>query len=358
MKFALLLALAAMEHPKVTVMAHYCNWHRKEGRENTWPTTSIKPLLTNGSGDGYDSFNPGIIREHNRQMLAEGIVPLISWWGTTSSAGDEFLDHYLAIPSELKVGLLYEADGRLRPNGEGWFDFDDPWNRDRFVSDIRHLNEKYWSRPEYRDRWFRIDDRPVLFIWLTHAFRGKFVDASARAREIAPIFIIGSDFNIDAYIREGLGDVVRGVDALSAYGVYHPLRAPMHGGHIDGEYVRLYTTSYRTFTEWLMVNAPGVTFIPPLMFAFDDRNVPGRNNPPLAETTVDEAYAFARTIRAILEESRTTCAPVWPGILVVSWNEHYEGTGIEATKEYQDWWLRIIRETFSEPLPGSSCQAQ
>lgn len=334
----------------VPILAHFVDWFQKNDYVNSWTGATTVPLRRDArTGFGYDSRDPVTLRRQNREMLAHGIVPLVSWWGPDTVGGDAFLDLYLTVPGP-RLGLLYEVTGRLTADGQAHFNLSDPRNAQRFLDDMQHLSDRYWSRPELADRWFRIDGRPVVFIWLSHAFTGSFEQLGAEVRRRFSLYLIGSDFNISSHFRDGLESIVRGMDAVSSYGVYHPGLTARTGGHITQAYIDHYVRSYDAWVRWLQQKAPGVNLIPPLQFAFEDT----RGNPPLT-STYDEAWRFAHLVRFLIERSGSCGEPVLPFVLLTSYNEHFEGSAVEPTLRYHDDWLGVLGSAFRQPALEQRC---
>jgi hypothetical protein len=336
-------------------LAHYCNWHLKCATDaacDSWRYAATLPRLRDAQpGVGYASDDPRIIRAHNRDLWANGITPLVSWWGPSAPAGgDAFLDAYLRewdARAPVRAGLLYEVTARLKMVN-GLVDFTDTENAERFVADVRYLSERYWARQP--ERFYRIDGRPVLFIWLSHAFRGPFDEVVARVRREVPVYIIGSDFNMPADFRPGLESVARGLDAVSAYGIYTPALATRHQAQITEADVEEYAGSAREWSRWLAEHAAGTALILPLQFAFDDHLVmPPRDHPPLSSTPAIVAR-LAETAQGLIAGSQAGCGNILPFVLFVSYNEHFEGTAAEANDRYGDSWLETLRRTFAAPV--------
>lgn len=360
------------------VFAHYMDWATVPG---SWPVASILPIRRDNPAGGYDSRNPEIILQHNAEMQANGILPMVSWWERNSHAGDHFLDLYLSIPGP-QIGILYEAvgPGRMQFAGSGTtarllskfgppatpyelpqmgrrtlqalaaksgIDMGNPVHANMFVDDMRHLQEKYFSR--YPDRFYRIDGKPVVFIWISHAFTGPFEQVAERARQHASFFLVGGEFGTPwgSMPPEHI-TVLRAMDAITSYGFYDPRH---YGLDMDTRFVDDYRKSIGDCTDWLSRNSPKTKLIPPMNFAYDETLLPDRNG-IVFRSSYEIAREYAQTVRSVLAD-RCRRGLVRVGYLT-SYTEHYEGTAVEPSDKYQDNYLRIIRETFSVPAaPGS-----
>ncbi len=338
---------------------HYVDWYSKCPNDPAcggWNQVTTIPWLADSlPGIGYASDDPAVIHQHNHELWDHDLVPLISWWGPdTPLGGDRFLDLYLSLWDEeapVRIGLLYEVTGRLKLVND-IVDFNDPENADRFVADIRHLQEKYWSR--YPDRFYWADNRPVLFIWLTHTFRGPFDVVAARARQEAPVYLIGSDYNTYGYFRPGLEQVARALDAESSYSIYSPLYVERNGAEVGLAHATAYQESVGLWSDWLAQNAPGVKLLLPLSFAFDDTRVfPPREHPPLRCTDAG-AELLATTARRLIEISQLECGNISHHLLFVSYNEHYEGTALEPNNVHGNDFLAILTRTLATPVERSA----
>jgi len=316
----------------IPVLGHYANWWTIPGQ---WAQAATRPK--NGI---YSSDDPAVIVEHNRLMLAAGIVPLVSWWGAGALAGDRFLNQYLPIAGP-QLGLLYEAigEGRLAPNGSR-IDFNDGAVVAQFIGEMEHLRDAYFDGPSGH-RFFRVDGRPVVFIWITGAFRGPFDAVAAGVREF--VYLVGSEFHIPAYIPAGHGQIVRGLDAITAYGFYDTDRYPEE---MNDAFLAGYTNGIRQWREVLTAEAPGVQLIPPMTFAYDERNIPDRVG-YVFRSSSEVARRYAKLVRSYVGT---------PGVLPMAYctslTEWIEGSPIFPTDdpERPDYYS-IVREEFFSPGP-------
>ena len=62
-------------------------------------------------------------------------------------------------------------------------------------------------------------------------------------------------------------------------------------------------------------------------------------------------------LRTSAGQTYARCTNVDPYVIFASWNEHYEGSSAEPTKEYRDTFAKALADTFKNgpPLPAG-CQ--
>jgi hypothetical protein len=328
-----------------TLALHYMTWLD----EASWSQASTWPVLRNPAYPlprGYDSTDPFVFRAHNAMAARHGFAWLWSWWGRNAPlGGDAMLRLYLEGDPDATVPLLilYEATGLLAADASGFFSFDDRGNARRFVDDVAYLDEAYWRNPRYAHRFLRVDDRPVLFPWVSRNFTGAWGTAVAEARSRAPFYLVGSELVLDLEedgttprVRRDLAEALAPLDAVSSYGIYDPRYVPQTG-ELDAEYVGRFEAALRGWASLLPQVAGGVGLIPPLQFAFDDRYVRPEERHPVLVASGAEAVGAARVVRTLLDEAASGAAfgaSVLPLVFMASWNEHLEGSAIEWTDEH------------------------
>ena len=285
------------------IWPHFVTWHRKTKEHTNWDNVGTHPLLW---PEGYDSLDTTVMAQINQYMQSVGMEPLASYWEPQTPSGDIFLRTYLPVPGP-RVGVLFEAGdcvanvGLLRFASECKIPFDGTElgreNARLFREHIEHLHTNFFNNPQYADRFLRVGGKPVVFIWLTGAFTGDFKSVANAVKAEFPIWIVGSNVNLYNPPRSNeLDGVIGGLDAVSAYGIADTTQAP--NGEIDENYIARYRAALQSWSQWLNKRAPGVMLIPPLLFAYDDTNVPGRTSPPLtsspeqARLLMETAYGF------------------------------------------------------------------
>jgi hypothetical protein len=325
----------------IPVLAHYVTWHSSGSPH--WGDAPALPIRRDNPAGGYSSLNPEIIRQHNAEMQSAGIIPMASWWGPTSYAGDEFLNAYLMVPGP-QLALLYEAVGEGRPGPSALepVDFTNAATVEQFVSEMGYLRDKYFNGPS-GNRFLRINGKPVVFIWITNSFRGPFSQVAAHVRSF--VYLVGSEFTVPAVIPKEHEDVIRGLDAVTAYGFYDTGRFPEN---MNDEFLGAYTTAVRAWQVKLAAISPDIKLIPPMTFTYDERGIPGRVG-YVFRSDAEHATRYAQIVRSFVTDPG-------PGILpfayMTSYNEHYEGSGVEPTVDPdRPDYLGIVRNVFAAPGP-------
>jgi hypothetical protein len=109
----------------------------------------------------YSNRNSATIASHIDQSHRGNIdFWALSWWGPQSAENTTIRTSILTHPrrAELLYAIHYESTGRLGT-------FDNP-NFNNLVPDFRYLATNYFQDPNY----LKIDDRPVVFMYVTRAY--------------------------------------------------------------------------------------------------------------------------------------------------------------------------------------------
>lgn len=351
---ALAAVLASAAPPHAQALAHVCTWHAKEPGVDSWHEAATIPWRSAGVGIGYDADDPAIIAAQAAEMRQHGLVPLLSWWGPDAPrGGDGYFDIWTANVRDVPAAILYEGQGRLRQDRDGWWTVDAADNAARLRGDLTHLWERYWSRAP--DRWFIHRGRVVVYLWPAHAMRG---DLAAVLRGLPfrdRILVVGTSFDGLRLPDDTMLPMLSGMDAVTGYGFYSRPLMTEHGGVLSDALIARYRHAALTWQEFLKARLPGVELFLPLEFAYDDRNVPGRDN-PVYEAAPEQAAKLMAEVRQIIGHFHATCGNVPALVTMKSYNEHFEGTALEPNDRFGDRWLRFVADelTFRQ-LPQSSC---
>jgi len=346
--------LPALPSNPVQILAHYVSWHQKDSENNSWGLVSQHPLFPGPSG--YDSRDTSVIAHHNELMREYGITPMLSWWGNKGSApgraGDVFLDAWLSVQNTVPAGILYEADGedRLPRNEFGLIDFDNPAIGNKFVDEINHLHSAYFSK--YPERFWRVDGKPVVFLWVSHIFSGQFDKVSARVRD--KVYLAGGDWRLfgplnedGSFVRPGLDSILNGVDVLTGYGLYQQQFAQGCGEEFNNCYLGRVNFVADQWVDYIKQKFPGKPIWLPMQFTYDDHVVrPEAQNPTLS-CSAEQAVALADLWRKRIDASKASGGPEKPIVMLVSWDEFWEGTSVAPSTEFDRKYLNVLRDVLN-----------
>jgi hypothetical protein len=177
------------------VIANYYTWYEKPSEPgNHWYDGSGRRIhIYSPSLGEYASGDPIVIYKHIDWATGHGIDAFaISWWTTGNDErtwdyhNTRNLDAFLRNPliKDIKFCILYENNGRLRisnpdnPSFKWIEDLNDPFNRQRLISDFEFLADNYFQHPSY----LRIRGKPVADFDYTIPFRGDITAAFSEVR--------------------------------------------------------------------------------------------------------------------------------------------------------------------------------
>jgi glycoprotein endo-alpha-1,2-mannosidase len=270
----------------------------------------------------YSSRNSATIASHIDQSHQGNIdFWAVSWWGPQSAEDTTFRTSILAHPrsAELQYAVHYESTGRLGA-------FENP-NFSNLIPDFRYLATNYFQNPSY----LKIDDRPVVFMYVTRAY---FNTQTARDAVAALREAMNAEFGLDPYI---VGDDVFGSvdlqrallwDAITDFDVYGT--ALQARGSTAAGLSRLATVYDNARAA---IAGHGIDFIPTASPGFNDKGVrPG--HPAAPRYMVDDPNSkdgdlFARMLSEVVVPR---VDPNANNILMInSFNEWHEDTQIEPS---------------------------
>lgn len=268
----------------------------------------------------YDSRDASVIRQHLDWCKEYGInLWVCSWWGPNSREDTTIRDHIKPElkSDDVKFALFYES---------GLFG-DLPWVIDSskeavLKDDFTYIANTYFSHPNY----FRINNRPVIFIYLSRLYQGDCLDAFNRIRQSIRIlgyelFLIGDEMGSGSPT-----DHMNFLDAVTAYSLL-----PNLGYGIDQDF---FGPLSGIFNDWEQgAAARGLKFVPDVMPGFNNRKV-GMTSPANSLVIPRQSTAGASPTSYYEESiniSRPFVDPDLKLIMVTSWNEWHEDTEIEPT---------------------------
>jgi len=303
------------------VCAHYYPWYgapAHDYQDGEWSLESpSRPVLGN-----YNSTDEEVIEQHFDWCHEAGVSWLnVAWWGEGSHEDNRFKNDLLEHPRahEFDWSVLYETEGQFH---RGEIDMGEKSNREQLRQDLVYLSETYFNRDMYKT----LDDRPVLYLYVAHSFRGPVAEAFSDALEP-----IDEEPYLVAHIPEGSTvdsfPIMDIADAVTTYNPYAPDEA------IESIYLDRLSEVYRSW--YLAGQHTGIDVIPTALPGYDDTEIihDPRDNPPLAPSP--EQYEQAAEI---------TCSFADGPVFVTSFNEWYEDTQIEPSEEYGTAYLDITAD--------------
>jgi glycoprotein endo-alpha-1,2-mannosidase len=264
----------------------------------------------------YNDRAAEVIGQHLKWSRDNGIdFWVTSWWGPGGREDVTTLNYILRHPNigDTKIALFYETTGRTNEYS----------TYSNLRPDLAYIAQYYFGHPNY----LKIDDKPVLFIYLTRdlSARGVLANCLMTMRNAASsagynIFIVGDHAFGSA--PSAAGDIAL-LDAITNYDVYGSMGARGYAGQAS---VNSY---FRQQARWeQLAQSVDVDFIPSISPGFNDTGVRD-GHPPLSRklTAEDE---FGSLFRAMIIQAREHVdADLGNMLMVTSWNEWHEDTQIE-----------------------------
>eukprot|EP00934_Nitzschia_sp_Nitz4_P008885 Nitzschia sp. Nitz4//scaffold32_size149145//6540//8115//NITZ4_002861-RA/size149145-augustus-gene-0.46-mRNA-1//-1//CDS//3329548015//8875//frame0 len=273
----------------------------------------------------YDDSLSDTIRQHLEWSRQANIgLWITSWWGPNrqedNTTRDVILPH--SQLGDMKIAIHYESGGRI-PGSD----------ITNVLNDMAYIAQTYFSHPNY----YRINGRPVVFLYLTRKLEnnGVFESAILAMRSVANkygenLYIIGDHAFEDAPAESEASSMLY-LDAITNFDVYGSMGRPSPYAGVD--IVREY---YEDQADWKEVAAGKMcAYVPSVSPGYNDRGVRlDADHPPLSRrlsANHTEGSLFAVSI----EYAMTLMDSSAGNLLVVnSFNEWHEDTQIEpATGE-------------------------
>lgn len=303
----------------ITVGAYYYPWWDT----HDWNETLRARMLPEDHrpSAGYSpSSDSGVIAEHINQSHRGNIsLWASSWWGPGSVEDTVLQAAILPHPraGELKHAVHYESTGRFGSFGSPDFSV--------MTSDFLYLAENVLSDPNY----YRIDDRPVIFMYVTRAY---FDNPAAAPALAAARQAVQNAYGYDPYV---VGDEIFGssfnatraghFDAVTTFDVY--AMSGMSSGTVSFSDVQTADNKYAAAA------AAGATVIPGITPGYNDTAVRSGNQPTgryySGQTIADAGEVFTDLINQAALPNLDADADNL--VLVNSFNEWHEDTQVEAS---------------------------
>jgi glycoprotein endo-alpha-1,2-mannosidase len=297
------------------VGTYYYPWYGYNNFHGPYPTGSttlvyhLNPQMTPQLG-WYNQWNPDVISQHYKWARYAGINFFVtSYWGSGSAEDNVIQNCMFNNPDRGDIKLAVFLEPVITPSN--------------ITDETYHLCDYYFSRPGY----FRIDGKPVIFIYVTRAMSDAnlttyitYLRTAATSKGYA-VYIVGDE------VWDGSGAFkssrVSLMDAITNYDVYGNLGA----GHFATD--STLNTWQSDCNSWrTKAHSISREFIPAVSPGFNDRGVRSGHT-PTSRKLYNETYAFGTLLSGMLDRAKSLADRDM--IMVTSWNEWHEDTQIEPT---------------------------
>jgi hypothetical protein len=295
------------------VGTYYYPWYHNNNFHGSSPLGSntliyhLNPRQTPQLG-WYDQTDSDISQHYKWARYAGINFFAASYWGSSSAEDSVIRNHMFNNPDRGDIKLAVFLEPVITPAN--------------ITVQTNYLCDNYFNRPGY----FRIDDKPVIFIYVTRAMTDANLTtyindlrAAATAKGVGAVYIVGDE------VWGGSGGFkssrVSLMDAITNYDVYGNIGA----GHFATD--SKLDTWRNNYSAWRTnAHTIGKDFIPGTSPGFNDRGVrPGHT--PTSRKLYDESYAFGTLFSGMLDRVKPLADRDM--IMITSWNEWHEDTQIE-----------------------------
>ena len=257
----------------------------------------------------YNQWNSDVISQHYKWARYAGINFFVaSYWGSGSNADNVIRNCMFNNPDRGDIKLAVFLEPVITPSN--------------IAAEANYLCDNYFNRPEY----FRIDNKPVVFIYVTRAMSDANLTTyitglrnAATAKGVGAVYIVGDEVwgNSNAFKDSRVGLM----DAITNYDVYGNIGA---GHYATDSILDTWQTNYSSWRT--KAHTISKDFIPGTSPGFNDRGVrPGHT--PTSRKLYNESYAFGTLFSGMLD--RVKAIADRDMIMITSWNEWHEDTQIE-----------------------------
>jgi glycoprotein endo-alpha-1,2-mannosidase len=305
----------------ITVGVYYYPWHGPDfHRGDGYMRKLLDPQHRPTLGE-YDDTKPETIAQHLKWSRQANVkLWVCSWWGP-GSREDETIRNVILSHSNLqdhKIALLYETTGRVKEA--------DGYDTKRVATDMQYICPTYFNHSNY----YRIDGRPVLFLYLTRLLTIKSVLADVVRIMVENcigynVFIVGDQVWKEAPAPSSEYPPFGYLDGVTNYDIYGNMDNPPYAGQAAVD------SYYNEQIKWrASANAEGVRYAVAASPGYNDRGVRfAANNTGLSRRLTPKSEQGTLFV-AQLVRARQLVDPTMDNLLMVnSFNEWHEDTQIE-----------------------------
>jgi hypothetical protein len=270
----------------------------------------LNPRITPQLG-WYNQNDPNVISRHYKWARYAGVDFFVtSYWGRGKTE-DSIIQNYMfdnPDRSNIKLAVFIETKAAAL-------------SLSKITDETNYLCDNYFNRPGY----FRIDNKPVIFIYVTRAMSDpnlttyiSNIRTAATNKGAGDVYIVGDEVWGSPNIAKETPRVSQ-MDAVTNYDVFGNIGRPRFATDSILNTWQSENTSWKSF-----VNSIGKQFIPAVTPGFNNRSLS-----PMSRKLNDESNEFGTLFSGMLD--RAKAAADMNMIMVTSWNEWHEDTQIEPT---------------------------
>ena len=312
---------------KYTIGVYYYPWHSNNFHNGEgYLRRNLEPPQLPQLGE-YDDTDPATISQHLKSSRYANVnLWVSSWWGAGYQE-DNTLKNVILPHADLpgtRIALLYETTSRMKQGIKKNV-------TDIFYQDVEYIAKTYFDDPNH----YRIDNRPVLFVYLTRVLssEGILETVTTQMRQAAmdngghDLYIIGDQVMSNAPDNGKEYEPFILLDGVTNYDVYGNLKRPNNGYAGMNRLNDLVTRNRRWRNE---ARAGGCAFIPAVAPGYNDRGVRfDAGHTPLSRKLYQgapEGSLFSTSLEKSLDLTDESTERL---LMITSWNEWHEDTQIE-----------------------------
>jgi glycoprotein endo-alpha-1,2-mannosidase len=314
-------APGSFEFSPYLVGAYYYPWHKRNFHNNEGYIRKDLQLEPQYPALGeYDDSQPEVIAQHLAWSRQANIgMWATSWWGpdhvTDQTTRDVIMEH--EDIGDLKIALHYETSGRL-----GRRDY----NLSVADADMEYICERFFWHSTY----YRVDGRPVMFLYLARALDRLDLLADviltmkrAASRQCGEdLYVVGDHVFSDSPDPTAVYDSFMYLDAVTSYDIYGSMGRP--SGYAGTDRVDEY---YAQQADWRTVaHRSGCRYIPAVSPGFNDRGVRVAADHPALSRRITADAPEGSLFGYQIAKAKELVDPIIDNLLMVnSFNEWHEG---------------------------------
>jgi hypothetical protein len=329
------------------VGAYYYLWFPEHFRGNGFLRAQLKPPQEPELGR-YQSTDPAVAAQHIAWASAHGLDFLaLDWWPQEDNRLPDRFNTFLAAPNigDIRFCVFYESWRLNFDRTTGATTFDEAAVA-RFERDMVELARTLFPHPSY----LRVNGRPVVILYLTRTWEGRYAEAVRRARAAwrraghDPFLVADEIFwevipadrvpgSPPSSTAEPQRKRLALFDAVTGYNLYDFSRTQHAGYAATSRFLPDAVELYRRYAEALSQTRGRPRFVPGILPGYNDRGIRRRLGhyaiPRQTEEGASEGSFLVESFECL---ARPFADPGLNLVLLTSWNEWNEDTAIEPLK--------------------------